>query len=73
MVSRTDWDAWRAARLALVASPTGNLALIETRWQEDDQEISLDEVLDGFPDTIKATNTFQRNFAGEVVARGILN
>lgn len=71
MVSRTDWDAWRAARLASVVSPTGNLALIETRWEEDDQELLLDEVLVGLPETIKATNTFQRNFAGEVVARGI--
>lgn len=71
MVLRTDWDTWRAARLASVVSPTGNLALIETRWQDDDQELSLDEVLVGLPDTIKATNTFQRNFNGEVVARGI--
>jgi uncharacterized protein (DUF1684 family) len=27
-----DWDAWRTARAASVTAPTGNLALVETRW-----------------------------------------
>ncbi|MDP1721105.1 MAG: DUF1684 domain-containing protein [Candidatus Nanopelagicaceae bacterium] len=71
MTSRTDWDTWRAARLASVVSPTGNLALIETRWQEDGEEVSLEEALVGLPDSVKATNTVQRNFDGEVIARGV--
>lgn len=71
MTSRIDWDAWRAARLASVVSPTGNLALIETRWQADGEEISLEEALVGLPDSVKATIIVQRNFTGEVIARGI--
>lgn len=71
MASHADWDAWRAARLASVTSPTGNLALIETRWQPDDREISLEEALAGLPDSVTATKTSQKNFYGEVIARGI--
>lgn len=26
------WEAWRAGRLTAVTAPTGNLALVETRW-----------------------------------------
>lgn len=71
MNSHGDWDTWRAARLASVVSPTGNLALIETRWQEDEQEISLEDALVGLPESVTATKTMQRNFNGEVIARGI--
>src|SRR4051812_1660925 len=30
--AREGWDVWRAGRLQAVTAPTGNLALIETRW-----------------------------------------
>lgn len=69
MASRTDWDAWRIARLASVASPTGNLALIETRWHPT--EVSLEDALIGLPESVTATVTTQKNFNGEVIARGI--
>jgi len=69
MTSRAAWDTWRAARLSSVTSPTGNLALIETRWYPT--EISLEEALVGLPDSVTATRTAQRNFEGEVIARGI--
>lgn len=71
MTSYPEWEKWRAARLATVVAPTGNLALIETRWQESDQEMSLESVLADQPETVTATHTMQRNFAGEVIARGI--
>lgn len=71
MVSYSEWEQWRAQRLSSVVAPTGNLALIETRWHEDDQEISLDDVLAGLPESVIATRTLQRNFSGEVIARGI--
>jgi uncharacterized protein (DUF1684 family) len=70
MTSHSEWEKWRAARLASVVAPTGNLALIETRWQ-DDQEISFQDALADQPDSVTATQTTQRNFAGEVIARGI--
>lgn len=71
MTSRGAWDTWRAARLASVVSPTGNLALIETRWPENDQELSLEDALTGLTDSVIATVTTQKNFDGEIVARGI--
>lgn len=70
MTSYSEWEKWRAARLASVVAPTGNLALIETRWQ-DDEEISLQDALADHSDSVTATQTTQRNFAGEVIARGI--
>ncbi len=69
MTSHSEWEKWRAARLASVVAPTGNLALIETRWYPMD--ISLDNALIDQPDSVTATQTIQRNFAGEVIARGI--
>lgn len=71
MTARSDWDAWRAARLAAVVSPTGNLALIESRWQQDDQEFSMEESLVGQPDTVTVTREIRRNFDGHIFERGI--
>lgn len=71
MTSHTDWNAWRAARLASVVSPTGNLALIETRWQQDGEEISLEESLVGQPGSVTVSREERKNFNGEVIARGI--
>jgi len=71
MTSHSEWEKWRSARLASVVAPTGNLALIETRWLEDDQEISLEDALNGLPKSVTASKTTQRNFDGEVIARGI--
>ncbi|MFI5934702.1 DUF1684 domain-containing protein [Actinoplanes sp. NPDC051494] len=44
-------DVWREARRRAVTGPTGNLALIETRWGADDP----DAALDGQPATVTAT------------------
>ena len=71
MTLQRDWDAWRAKRLADVVLPKGNLALIETRWQQGDREISPEEALAGLPDSVTATKTEQKDFNREVIARGI--
>lgn len=71
MTPRTDWDSWRAARLAAVVSPTGDLALIESRWRQDDQEMSIDESLVGQPKTVTVTREVRRTFDGHVFEQGI--
>jgi uncharacterized protein (DUF1684 family) len=53
--ARAGWDAWRAERLASVTSPTGNLALVETRWLGPDDDRSLEAALAGQPDSVTAT------------------
>jgi hypothetical protein len=69
--SRTDWELWHARRLASVTSPTGNLALVETRWQTGDKEITLEEALDGQPETVTVTKQERHDFDGKVLARGV--
>src|SRR5690348_14476767 len=53
--ARDGRDAWRAARLAKGVAPTGNLALVETRWLEPGQRQSPEEALAGAPATVTAT------------------
>jgi uncharacterized protein len=71
MTSRSDWDSWRDKRLAKVVSPQGNLALIETRWQQPSKEIPLEESLIGLPATVSATREERIDFDGRVVQKGI--
>lgn len=46
-----DHPAWQESRRAAVTAPTGNLALLETRWGADDPEAGLA----GRPATVPAT------------------
>lgn len=71
MTSKEDWDSWRAKRLAAVVAPTGNLALIQTRWQEADQEISFEEALTGQPASVTVTREERTDFEGRVIQRGV--
>lgn len=66
-----EWQAWHARRLASVTSPTGNLALIETRWQTGDKEITTQEALAGQPATVTVTKHQRDDFDGKVIARGV--
>lgn len=59
--ARAGWDAWRAARSAAVVAPTGNLALIETRWLEPGRSQSPEEALAGLPPTVTATTLSRLN------------
>jgi uncharacterized protein (DUF1684 family) len=69
--ARAGWDAWRAARLASVTAPTGNLALVETRWLPSGTEVSLEEALDGRPDSVTATRLERRHIGTGEPERGI--
>ncbi|GII52294.1 hypothetical protein Pth03_06830 [Planotetraspora thailandica] len=69
--ARANWDAWRASRLAAVTSPTGNLALVETRWSAPDANQSPEEALAGQPDTVTATTLERRHIGTGDVERGI--
>lgn len=69
--SRADWDLWHARRLASVTSPTGNLSLVETRWQSGDKEITLEEALLDQPTTVIVTKQERHDFDGKVLAQGV--
>lgn len=69
--SQADWDLWRARRLASVAAPTGNLALVETRWQSGEKEITPEEALKGQPETVTVTKQERHDFDGKVLAQGV--
>jgi len=70
--ARFGWPEWRAARLASVVAPTGNLSLIETRWSETDAPApSAEDALIGQPDTVTATLLQRRNLTTGQPERGI--
>lgn len=71
MEAPKEWQDWRSTRIAAVASPKGNLSLIATLWQSDGEELTLEEALQGQPQTVVATQEERKNFHGEVLARGI--
>ncbi|MFE7033838.1 DUF1684 domain-containing protein [Streptomyces sp. NPDC057621] len=48
-----EWQAWRAERHRSLTSPTGNLALVETRWLPAGEE--PDAVRAGQPDSVTVT------------------
>ncbi|GHF05741.1 hypothetical protein GCM10014715_72310 [Streptomyces spiralis] len=49
------WEAWRAERRRSVTSPTGNLALVETRWLPAGERPDLDAARAGQPETVTVT------------------
>ncbi|MEV4758500.1 DUF1684 domain-containing protein [Micromonospora sp. NPDC049559] len=52
--ARDEWAAWRRAREAALTAPTGNLALVETRWLAGDEEPPPEREPDGvFTTTIR--------------------
>ncbi len=65
--SARDHLAWQESRRAAVTAPTGNLALIETRWGADDPEAALL----GQPATVTATRLQRRNPLTGATERGI--
>ncbi|GAA5187049.1 hypothetical protein GCM10023322_34520 [Rugosimonospora acidiphila] len=69
--ARAGWDAWRASRLAAVVQPTGNLALIETRWFEADTSQSPQEALVGAAPSVTATTLSRLNIDTGEPERGI--
>jgi uncharacterized protein (DUF1684 family) len=69
--AREGWDAWREGRLRGVTAPTGNLALIETRWLPAGDGTTLEEALAGRPETVTATELTRRSLETGDVERGI--
>ncbi|GAA2712843.1 DUF1684 domain-containing protein [Actinoplanes palleronii] len=59
--------AWQEGRRAAVTAPTGNLALIETRWGADDP----DAALAGQPATVTATRLRRLNPLTKAVEHGV--
>ncbi|WP_435174589.1 DUF1684 domain-containing protein [Actinacidiphila sp. bgisy145] len=49
------WNTWRAERVRALTAPTGNLALVETRWLPAGEEADADAVRAGLPDTVTVT------------------
>jgi uncharacterized protein (DUF1684 family) len=53
--ARDGWGAWRAARAASVTAPTGNLALVETRWLPAGTRPEPEAEQRGLPQTVRVT------------------
>ena len=69
--ARAGHDAWHAARLASVTGPTGNLALIQTRWLPDGDETTAEDALAGRPATVTATELERSSLETGLPERGI--
>ncbi|MCW2571410.1 MAG: hypothetical protein JWO88_1468 [Frankiales bacterium] len=69
--ARDGWDDWRASRLRGVTAPTGNLALIETRWLSAGDTTTAQEALVGHPATVTATELTRRSLETGEAERGI--
>jgi len=63
-LAEAGYPAWRASRLASVVAPTGNLALIETRWLTGDDaaaDAAFAAALKDSPTTVIVTRLERRN------------
>lgn len=69
--ARDGYQEWREWRLRSVAEPTGNLALIETRWLQQGDETTPEEALTGQPETVTATELSRRDLDTGEPQRGI--
>ncbi|MFF3500365.1 DUF1684 domain-containing protein [Streptomyces sp. NPDC003247] len=49
------WNAWCAGRRTALTAPTGNLALVETRWLPAGELPDVDAARAGLPDTVTVT------------------
>ncbi|MFF4758230.1 DUF1684 domain-containing protein [Streptomyces sp. NPDC001292] len=50
-----EWDAWRSERHRALTAPTGNLALVETRWLPAGERPDADAARAGQPHTVTVT------------------
>ena len=53
--------AWREQRLSALIAPQGNLALVETRWLPNGEQLGADDALVGQADTVTATVLERKN------------
>lgn len=68
--SRESWENWRNGRLTSLTSASGNLALIQTTWFEDDERFEPTQILADQPDSVIATELIRRDFDGTVIEKG---
>ncbi|MGW5655581.1 DUF1684 domain-containing protein [Streptomyces humi] len=52
---RQEWEAWCAGRLRALTAPTGNLALVETRWLPAGEHADAEAARAGQPATVTVT------------------
>src|SRR5690348_15319559 len=69
--AREGWDAWRASRLTSVTGPTGNLALIETRWLAAGDETTAEQALADQPESVTATELTRTSLETGEPERGV--
>ncbi|WP_432825087.1 DUF1684 domain-containing protein [Dactylosporangium sp. CA-092794] len=67
--ARSGWPAWRAARLAAVTAPTGNLALTETRWPAPGEPAARPP--GGLPGGVTVTTLQRRHLTTGAVEHGL--
>jgi uncharacterized protein (DUF1684 family) len=65
------WRQWRSERLAGVTAPTGNLALIETRWLAAGDPTTAQDAVAGRPASVVATELTRRSLETGETERGI--
>jgi uncharacterized protein (DUF1684 family) len=70
-VQEQGFERWRAARRRAVAGPTGNLALVETRWLAAGEEPDLGAALVGQPASVTATRLERPDPLTGAVERGV--
>ena len=66
----TDWNEWRAERVAAAKSPEGKLALIQTTWLPEGANFDENLATLDHSKTVKATKLTRTDFSGTVIARG---
>ncbi len=69
--ARTAHDVWRRERRDAVTAPTGNLALIETRWLPDGQRPDLDAAREGAPASVSVTSLSRTNIDTGAAEHGL--
>jgi uncharacterized protein (DUF1684 family) len=57
------WEQWQADRLRSLTAPTGNLALVETRWLAPGERPDLDAALADQPDSVTVTTVERTDIA----------
>lgn len=65
------WQEWHRGREHRVVQPQGNLALIETIYFNEGEDINSQDWLAGRPDTVQITEIERHDFSGNLVAKGI--
>lgn len=64
-------ERWQSRRRTAVTSPLGNLALIETRWFAPGYEVSVEQVRQGLPKTVRVTELSRKNLDTGVPEYGV--